>query len=84
VLRTAATVADGNQRIAGSDVIRGVNAEPGADAVEIALARALEAAVSAGRLEDVAAIIRELEARRRARTAHNVVDLASSGGGGSP
>jgi hypothetical protein len=44
------------------------------DTVDVALAKALEAAATAGRFEVVAQLARELEARRLARSA-NVVPL---------
>jgi hypothetical protein len=46
------------------------------DPVEVALAKALDAAVAAGRLDDVARIVEELRARR-VEHAPNVVDLRS-------
>ena len=48
--------------------------------VDAALARALDAAVTAGRLDVVALVAAELRARRLA-SAGNVVDLASKRGG---
>jgi hypothetical protein len=50
---------------------------PVANAVETALARALEAAAAAGRFDVVAQLARELEARRLARSS-NVVSLDRS------
>jgi hypothetical protein len=46
------------------------------DPVEVALARALTEASAAGRFDVVAQLARELEARRAARTASNVIPLA--------
>jgi hypothetical protein len=46
----------------------------GSDAVEVALAKALDAAASAGRFDVVAQLAREFEARRLA-SAGNVVPL---------
>lgn len=50
---------------------------PTNDAVEAALARALDAAATAGRFDVVSQLARELEARRLARTP-NVVTLPAS------
>ena len=47
------------------------------DPVEAALARALTDASTAGRFDVVAQLARELEARRTARPAGNVVDLGA-------
>jgi len=47
------------------------------DVVEIALARAVEGAAREGRWDVVAQLARELEARRLARAAPGVVDLAA-------
>lgn len=48
-----------------------------ADPVETALADALTKAATAGRFDVVGQLARELEARRTARTASNVVDLSA-------
>lgn len=51
----------------------------GVDAVEVALARAIERASAAGRWDVVAELARELEERRRSQQAPNVVRLELSG-----
>jgi hypothetical protein len=50
------------------------------DAVEDALAKALEAATVAGRWDVVGQLARELESRRAARAGGNVVDLKARRG----
>jgi hypothetical protein len=57
------------------------NHEP-ADAVEVALAKALGEASAAGRFDVVAQLAQELEARRVARSASNVVPLDARRRGG--
>ena len=60
--------------IVGADVRSASDPELAADAVEAALAAALQAATVAGKWDVVAQLARELEARRTARG--GVVDLA--------
>jgi integrase len=69
-------LADESQRIATADVKRVLQARgEGGDAVEAALARALDAAAAAGRFDVVAQLARELEARRLSRGDGKVIAL---------
>ena len=57
---------------------------PVADAVEAALVEAIRGATTAGRWDVVAQLARELEARRLARAAGNVVSLGVPSRRGEP
>jgi hypothetical protein len=72
----APTMPSDNLATTGERSDSGAIGEPLADAVENALASALGEATKAGKWDVVAQLARELEARREARSASNIVDLA--------